>query len=159
MSDFMQASHVFLSNPATTVEEALSFLSQKAVELGIADDAAAVLDAFHRREEVGSTGMVNGFSIPHAKSDAIKKAGVIVVKFANEIDDWETMDSDKVTCAIALLVPGAEAGITHLRLLSKVAVMLMDGAFRTSIKASDDTAQIAALINGNLRDGGEEGWA
>lgn len=156
MSDFMQASHVFLDNPAATVEEALTFLSEKAVELGIADDASAVLDAFHKREEEGSTGMVNGFSIPHAKSDAIKSASVIVVKFANEIDDWETMDEEKIKIAISLLVPGAEAGTTHLKLLSKVAVMLMQEDFREAVKASEDPEAIAALINENLEDDEDE---
>lgn len=156
MSDFMQASHVFLDNPAATVEEALTFLSEKAVELGIADDASAVLDAYHKREEEGSTGMVNGFSIPHAKSDAIKSASVIVVKFANEIDDWETMDEEKIKIAISLLVPGAEAGTTHLKLLSKVAVMLMQEDFRETVKASEDPEAIAALINENLEDDEDE---
>lgn len=156
MSDFMQASHVFLDNPATTVEEALTFLSEKAVELGIADDASAVLDAYHKREEEGSTGMVNGFSIPHAKSDAIKSASVIVVKFTNEIEDWETMDEEKIKTAISLLVPGAEAGTTHLKLLSKVAVMLMQEDFRETVKASDDPEAIAALINENLEDDEDE---
>lgn len=152
MSEFMQASHVFLDNPATTVEEVLSFLSEKAVELGIADDAAAVLDAFHKREEEGSTGMVNGFSIPHAKSTAIKSAAVIVVKFSGEIADWETMDEEKVKTAISLLVPGAEAGTTHLKLLSKVAVMLMQEDFRSSVVSSSDPEAIAALINKNLEE-------
>ena len=156
MSDFMQASHVFLDNPATTVEEALVFLSEKAVELGIDDDAAAVLEAYHKREEEGSTGMVNGFSIPHAKSDAIKSASVIVVKFTNEIEDWETMDEEKIKTAISLLVPGAEAGTTHLKLLSKVAVMLMQEDFRETVKASNDPEAIAALINENLEDDEDE---
>ena len=147
---FMQASHVFLNNPATTVEEALTFLSEKAVELDIADEAAAVLEAYKIREEEGSTGMVNGFAIPHAKSEAIKKASVIVVKFAQEVADWETMDDEKITVAISLLVPGGEAGTTHLKLLSKVAVMLMDEDFREEIKASEDVDAIAGRINANL---------
>ncbi len=152
MSGFMQASHVFLDNPATTIEEALAFLSGKAVELGLADDAAAVLDAYRKREEEGSTGMVNGFAIPHAKDDAIKQAAVIVVKYANEIADWETMDEDKITCAISLLVPGAEAGTTHLKLLSKVAVMLMQEDFRETVRASSDAEEIADLINTKLEE-------
>ena len=147
---FMQASHVFLNNPATTVEEALTFLADKAVELGIADDASAVLEAYHIREEEGSTGMVNGFAIPHAKSEAINKAAVIVVKFAEEVADWETMDDEKIRVAISLLVPGGEAGTTHLKLLSKVAVMLMDEDFREEIKASEDVDAIAGRINENL---------
>lgn len=147
---FMQASHVFLDNPATTIEDALTFLSEKAVELGIADDASAVLDAYHKREEEGSTGMVNGFAIPHAKTDAIKQASVIVVKFANPVTDWETMDGEPITAAISLLVPGGEAGTTHIKLLSKTAVMLMDEDFRNEVKASNDAEAIANRINTNL---------
>ena len=147
---FMKASNVFIDNPATTVEEALTFLSKKAVELGIADDAAAVLAAFYKREEEGSTGMVNGFSIPHAKSDAIKDASIIVVKFAGEVSDWVTMDDQPITIAIALLVPDGEAGTTHIRLLSKTAVMLMDDDFVNFLKASGDADEIASRINVNL---------
>ena len=158
MSGFMQASHVFLDNPATTVEEALTFLSEKAVELGIADDAAAVLDAYHKREEEGSTGMVDGYAIPHAKSDAINQAAVIVVKFTNEVADWETMDENKIRCAISLLVPGAQAGTTHIKLLSKVAVMLMQDEFRATVEASSDPEQIADLINENLEDDEDGGF-
>ncbi len=100
--------------------------------------------------------MVNGFSIPHAKSTAINKAAVIVVKYAGEIEDWETMDEEKISCAISLLVPGAEAGTTHLKLLSKVAVMLMQEDFRETVKASSDAEEIAALINANLEDDEDE---
>ena len=149
MSDFMQASHVFLENPATTVEEALQFLSGKAVELGIADDCQAVLDAFRAREEEGPTGMVNGFAIPHAKTDAISKASVIVVKFAGDVA-WQSLDGEPIHAAIALLVPGAEAGTTHIQLLSKVAVMLMDEDFRNFVGSSSDAEAIAQLINDNL---------
>ena len=32
------------------------------------------------REAMGETGMTDGFAVPHAKSDDIKEAAVIVVK-------------------------------------------------------------------------------
>ena len=149
MSSFMQASHVFLDVPATKVGEALQFVSERAIELGIADDYQAVLDAFHAREEEGPTGMVNGFAIPHAKTDAIKSASVIVAKFAHDVD-WVSLDGEPIRVAIALLVPGAEAGTTHIQLLSKVAVMLMDDDFRDFVGSSSDTESIARLINDNL---------
>jgi PTS system fructose-specific IIA component len=134
MSDFVQASHVFLNNPAKNVEEALEFLSAQAVKLGIADDEKAVLDAFKAREAEGTTGMMEGFAIPHAKADAVKKA----------------MDNKPIKVAIALCVPGGEAGTTHLKLLSKVAVMLMDETFRKDVLAADDPAAIAERINDGL---------
>ena len=166
MSDFVQASHVFLDNPAKTVDEALAFLSAQAVALGIAEDERAVLDAFKAREAEGTTGMMEGFAIPHAKSEAIKQASVMVVKFAGDVEwesmkkgpygkfagdvEWESMDGKPIRVAIALCVPGGEAGTTHLQLLSKVAVMLMDEKFRNETLADVDTASIAARINSGL---------
>ena len=41
---------------------------------------------------------------------------------------WDTMDGAPVNVAIALLIPGAQAGTTHLKILSKVAEALMDEA-------------------------------
>ncbi|WP_347711520.1 fructose PTS transporter subunit IIA [Olsenella uli] len=149
MSDFVQASHVFLDNPAKTVDEALAFLSAQAIALGIAEDERAVLDAFKAREAEGTTGMMEGFAIPHAKSETIKQASVMVVKFAGDVE-WESMDGKPIRVAIALCVPGGEAGTTHLQLLSKVAVMLMDEKFRNETLADVDTASIAARINSGL---------
>ncbi len=149
MSDFVQATHVFLDNPAKNVDEALEFLSKKSVELGIADDEQAVLDAFKAREAEGTTGMMSGFAIPHAKSAAVKQAAVMVVKFAGDVE-WESMDDKPIVVAIALLVPGAEAGTTHLQLLSKVAVMLMDEGFKSDVLGAADEASIAERINAKL---------
>ena len=50
MSDFVDASHVFLDNPAATRDEVLEFIAEKAVELGVSDDKDAVLKAFQDRE-------------------------------------------------------------------------------------------------------------
>ena len=82
MADFIKASQVFFDNPATTVDEVLVFLAQQAVAQGISDDEAAILEAFRAREALGTTGMTGGFAIPHCKSDAVKEASVILVKFA-----------------------------------------------------------------------------
>ena len=93
--------------------------------------------------------MMDGFAIPHAKCDAIKQATVLVVKFSGNVA-WESMDQKPVRAAIALFVPSKEAGTTHLQLLSKVAVLLMDEKFRASVLESEDPAAIAAIINKGL---------
>lgn len=86
------------------------------------------MNAFLAREAEGTTGMMEGFAIPHAKSDAITEAAVIVVKDDSGVTGWDTMDGAPVNVAIALLIPGAQAGTTHLKILSKVAEALMDEA-------------------------------
>ncbi len=106
--------------------------------------------AFLKREAEGTTGMMDGFAIPHAKTDVVKAANVMVVKAADGIAEWDSLDGAPVTVAIALLVPEGEAGTAHIKLLSKVAEALMDEEFRAQVKASTDAAEIAAAINGRL---------
>lgn len=149
-ADFVKVENVFVAENFASRDEALSFVSNQAVKTGVADDADAVMNAFLAREAEGSTGMMEGFAIPHAKSDAITDAAVIVVKDDSGVTGWDTMDGAPVNVAIALLIPGAQAGTTHLKILSKVAEALMDEGFRATVKGSTDAAEIAKTINARL---------
>ena len=147
---FVKVENVFVAENFASRDEALSFVSNQAVKAGLADDADAVMNAFLAREAEGTTGMMEGFAIPHAKSDAITEAAVIVVKDDSGVTGWDTMDGAPVNVAIALLIPGAQAGTTHLKILSKVAEALMDEDFRATVKGSTDAAEIAKTINARL---------
>lgn len=147
---FTSAENVFLSESFETRDEVLRFVSEQAVALGIADDAEELLAAYLAREDEGTTGMMEGFAIPHAKADTVRRASVIVVRDVSGIQAWDTMDRQPVTVAIALLVPGAQAGTTHLKLLAKLAEALMDDAFRASIKRAAEADEIASIINARL---------
>lgn len=149
-ADFVKVENVFVAENFASRDEALSFVSNQAVKAGIASDADAVMNAFLAREAEGTTGMMEGFAIPHAKSDAITEAAVIVVKDESGVTGWDTMDGAPVNVAIALLIPGAQAGTTHLKILSKVAEALMDEDFRDTVKGSTDAAEIAKTINARL---------
>lgn len=149
-ADFVKVENVFVAENFASRDEALSFVSNQAVKAGIAGDADAVMNAFLAREAEGTTGMMEGFAIPHAKSDAITEAAVIVVKDESGVTGWDTMDGAPVNVAIALLIPGAQAGTTHLKILSKVAEALMDEDFRSTVKGSTDAAEIAKTINARL---------
>lgn len=149
-ADFVKVENVFVAEDFASRDEALSFVSNQAVKAGVASDADAVMNAFLAREAEGTTGMMEGFAIPHAKSDAIIEAAVIVVKDDSGVTGWDTMDGAPVNVAIALLIPGAQAGTTHLKILSKVAEALMDEDFRATVKGSTDAAEIAKTINARL---------
>lgn len=149
MSGFVKATSVFLNQQIDSREGVLEFLSAKAVEAGLSGDGAAVLAAFQAREEEGETGMMGGFAIPHAKCDAIERAGVIIVKLASPVE-WPSFDGQPVDVCIALLVPTSEAGSTHIQLLSQTAVMLMDEGFCASLRELSDAEAIADLINARL---------
>ena len=149
MSQFVTEKSVFVNQNLESREALLRFVSDKAAEFGITDNADAVYDAFMAREAMGETGMTDGFAVPHAKSDDIKDAAVIVVKNAAPLE-WPSFDEKPVDVAIALLVPGGEAGTTHIKLLSKTAVLLMRDEFKNLVHGTDDAAAIARAINAGI---------
>jgi PTS system fructose-specific IIA component len=146
MSDFVKKENVFCGQSLATREEVLAFVAKKAVAAGLSTDEAGVDKAFLEREEMGETGMQEGFAIPHAKSDVIDDAGIIVVKLTKPVE-WPSFDGNPVDIAIALIVPAGDAGTTHIKLLSQTAVMLMDEGFRASMRELQDPEDIADLIN------------
>lgn len=146
MSQFVSEKSVFVNQNLESREALLRFISDKAAELGVTDDASAVYDAFIAREEMGETGMTDGFAVPHAKSAAIKDAAVIVVKNEKPLE-WPSFDDKPVDVAISLLVPDGEAGTTHIKLLSKTAVLLMKDEFKNLVRGTDDAQAIADAIN------------
>lgn len=149
-TQIMEPGNVFMGQDFSGRDEVLAFISNKAVELGIADDADALVASFLVRESEGTTGMMDGFAIPHAKSPTVKRPAVIVVKGDSGVGEWDTMDNEPVEVAIALLIPASEAGAEHLRLLSCVAEALMDDDFRESIKRAVDPEDVSALVNARL---------
>ncbi len=149
MSQFVSEKSVFVNQNLESREALLRFVSDKAAEFGITDNADAVYDAFMAREAMGETGMTDGFAVPHAKSDDIKDAAVIVVKNDQALE-WPSFDEKPVDVAIALLVPGGEAGTTHIKLLSKTAVLLMKDEFKNLVHGTDDPAAIADAINAGI---------
>lgn len=151
MSDFVKAANVFVNQSIASREEMLRFIADRAAELGVVDDADAVYDAFVAREEMGETGMTDGFAVPHAKAPAIREATVIVVKNDHPVE-WPSFDDKPVDVAIALLVPDSEAGTMHIRLLSKTAVLLMRDEFKALVRGTDDAQAIADAINAGIEE-------
>ena len=147
---FVHPEDVVFDTSASTREDAIRLLSATAVGSGIARDAETLTAAFLEREAEGTTGMTDGFAIPHAKSDCIDRAAVLVLKNDAGITGWDTMDERPVRVAIALLIPGGRVGADHLRILSRVAESLMDEAFRLEVKSAGDPVALAAAINARL---------
>ena len=124
-------------------------LSHLVVQQGYATDVDAVKSALIAREVEGTTGMMDGFAIPHAKSSAITKPGVSVLKLKQGIE-WEAMDGKPIFFVIALFIPETEAGSTHLQFLSKIARLLMKEEFKTTLANADSTDEIVKLLMGYL---------
>lgn len=133
----------------TTKDETFELLSHLVVKENYANDAKKVLLALQAREKEGTTGMMDGFAIPHAKSETIVKPGVAVLKLKKGVE-WESMDGKLITVVIALFIPENQSGTTHLQYLSKIARLLMKKEFKDAFEVANTVDSIAKLLEENL---------
>ncbi|WP_293780858.1 PTS sugar transporter subunit IIA [uncultured Aeromicrobium sp.] len=134
----------FGGTPATK-DEALTSIAQFAVERGYAADADGVVAGLRAREAEMSTALMDGIAIPHTKHAAVSSAALLVSRFDSAID-WS---GQEVTVTLAMLVPEAEAGTTHLTLLAQVSRALIDEELRRTL-ATGSREEVYAALNAKL---------
>ncbi|MGY3748760.1 PTS sugar transporter subunit IIA [Vagococcus acidifermentans] len=141
--------HIFLNQQCASQSEMFDFLAKTVVSLGYGKDESQIKDALIRREREGTTGMMDGFAIPHAKSPAISSPTVIVV--TNDMPlEWQSMDGEKIRIVIGLFIPESEAGTTHLQMLSKISRMLMNAEKKQLIKEATNKETILSVIQESI---------
>lgn len=121
-------------------EAGLLFESQ----LGLAHDL--VFEKLFTRERLGSTGLGQGVAIPHARVAGLAEAAGAFIRLAAPIP-FDSLDGRPVNLVFVLLVP-EEANDAHLQLLSELAHMFSDRAFREQLLAAPDDAALHALLTG-----------
>lgn len=141
-NSLLSMDNVFLENDQIHTKDALfSFIADKAYEKGYITDRHSVIDAFKKREALSSTGMEDGFAIPHAQSPAIKESAMFIIKLNTELKDWQTLDEQPVSIAVVYLIP--EAGNNaHMHYLSEMAQKLMNHSVVQKLKNAQTEREV-----------------
>ena len=104
MTDLIQNNYIFLDENYKSKQDVLEFIAKKAKEYGICKDENGLLADLLKREQEFSTGLQDGFAIPHARSSYVEKVSVFFIRNVSKLD-WETLDDSEVHNLFALLVP------------------------------------------------------
>jgi PTS system nitrogen regulatory IIA component len=107
---------------------------------------STVTENLFTRERLGSTGLGHGVAIPHGRIKGLKNPLAAVTRLAAPIG-FDAPDDAPVSLMIFLLVPEA-ATQRHLEILSEIAEMLSDRAFREQLMSVPDAAELHRLICG-----------
>ncbi|MGL4450364.1 MAG: PTS sugar transporter subunit IIA [Sarcina sp.] len=133
-------------------KEVLKLIAKIAFENDIVESQNRYFEGLVQRESQCTTGFGKGFAIPHCKSDTVKKPAIIVCKLKNSIE-WEAMDDKPVNFVLGLAIPEAEAGTTHLKILSQVARLLMDDKFTNQLNNANTIQEIYLLLDNKIEGG------
>lgn len=105
---------------------------------------ASVYDALFAREKLGSTGLGQGIAIPHGRIKGLKEARGAFLRLAAPVQ-FDAADGKPVDMVFVLLVPEA-ATEQHLQLLSELAQMFSERAFREQLAAAPDATAAHTLF-------------
>jgi PTS system nitrogen regulatory IIA component len=103
-----------------------------------------VYDALFAREKLGSTGLGQGIAIPHGRIKGLKTPVGSFVRLETPVQ-FDAPDGKPVGLIFVLLVPEA-ANEHHLQLLSELAQMFSDKAFREQLAAAPDAPALHGLF-------------
>ncbi|MDZ4254539.1 MAG: PTS IIA-like nitrogen regulatory protein PtsN [Sulfuritalea sp.] len=105
---------------------------------------STVYDALFAREKLGSTGLGQGIAIPHGRIKGLKAPIGAFVRLGSPVQ-FDAPDGKPVGLVFVLLVPEA-ANEHHLQLLSELAQMFSDRAFREQLATAADSAALHGLF-------------
>ncbi len=108
--------------------------------------APPIFRALWRREAAASTGVGNGFAIPHARIAGIAEPVTVYVRTKVPVD-FGAPDRKRVSELFVILVPADGANATHLKLLAQVAEMFSDGAYRDRLAAASDPRGVRSVFS------------
>lgn len=146
-NQILKPEQIFLDIDENSQKEIFIKIANIAKELNYIEKEKKLIKAFYKREKESSTGFGDGFAIPHARNNDIKKPGIFFLRLNNGVE-WKALDGNPVKIIIALIVPLNKASDTHLELLSKVAQKIIKPEIQQFlIKSKDKNEIIKELMN------------
>ena len=145
ISEFLSTTGVKLGIALTDQNQAIDELIALHQSVGNLNDPAAFKEAILAREAKGSTAIGMGIAVPHGKSAAVKKAGLVAITCPAGVD-YHSMDGMPTNLLFMIAAPEGAAD-THLEVLSKLMTMLMDQSFCQKLVKASTADEFLSIID------------
>jgi PTS system nitrogen regulatory IIA component len=131
------APKLFLLEADARCTEGALRLAAQAIGPAHGIDPVLVFDALRRREQAASTALGAGFAIPHARLPGIGQPVTAFIRLRKPMPFGAT-DGMPVSHLLVILVPKDGDDGDHLKMLSLIAELFSQGAFRKQIALAPD---------------------
>jgi fructose-specific PTS system IIA-like component len=133
-----------MCSDAASKAEAIKELCDALYVAGRTDLPHQVEEAVWQREAAYSTGFGHGFAIPHCKTDLVSANSLCVLKAQRAIR-WSA-DDPPVKIVLLLVVRNSDKASEHLKVLARLARLLMHEEFRARLEAAETAAALIQLL-------------
>lgn len=152
--ELIDAAAIDLALDVAERDGAILALARRLEATGRVTDAEAVTAAALEREAIGSTNVGFGVAIPHAKSEAVARAGFAFgrrsagVRWAGDAvaDAGGDATGDHDVDLVFLIASPAQASDDHLRILATLARALMHEEFRDALRGTGTAEETLSLL-------------
>lgn len=140
ISDILEEKMVISNLPGNSKEEIINTLIDIVSQSPKVLDKEKVRNAIFEREKIMSTGVGNGFAIPHGKTDAVTDIVAAFCVTQNPIP-YQSLD-DKPVRLVFLLVGKENLVGPHIKLLSRISRLMNKDEFRNKLLATKTPKEI-----------------
>lgn len=130
-------------------EQLLDVMITMFYDAGVIDSKEEFLKAIYEREALGPTFMGNSIAIPHGKSKTVKSPGVAFCRCDEGVFYHTDLGGGVVKLVFMLAIPDQMSGEEYIRVLSRLARLLVYEDFVDDLyQAKDYSDVMAAIKNG-----------
>ena len=145
IADFLSAADVAVDVRATDKSRLLKELSSRAAA-ALNLSAEAVAEEIEKRDELGSTGIGGGVSIPHARFREVKRPFGVLARLKQPIA-FDAVDGQPVDIVFLLLLP-ASSQLDQLNALAAAARRLRDRDVLQRLRRATTATELHSAICG-----------
>ena len=131
ISDILEEKLILANLPGMTKEQIINIMVDLVGQSPKVLDKDKVRSAIFEREKIMSTGVGNGFAIPHGKTDAVADVVAAFGVTAQPID-YQSLDDKPVRLVFLLVGKDSMVG-PHIKLLSRISRLMNKEEFRTRL--------------------------
>ena len=143
-SDLLKKESIMIGVKIDSKEAAIDTLVDLQDKSGNLSDKDAYKKGILAREALGSTAIGEGIAIPHAKSDAVKQAGLVAITVPDGVD-YDAPDG--MPSKLLFMIAAPKDGDLHLEVLSKLMTLLMDEELRRELLQAKTPEEFLAAID------------
>jgi PTS system nitrogen regulatory IIA component len=143
ISTLLASDNIFTDADISSKKRLLEYIAEKAsAELSLPQNT--IFNKLLERERLGSTGLGQGFAVPHARLDNLTKAHACFIKLDKAIK-YDAMDQKPVDLIFVLFIPEASTE-EHLQILASLARIFSQSSISAKIRDSKTSQEIIELI-------------
>jgi fructose-specific phosphotransferase system IIA component len=144
ITDVLEEQFVRTNLPGTNKEEIINSMIHLIGNSKNVLDKEKVRQAILEREKIMSTGVGNGFAIPHGKTDAVKDIVAAFAITAHPVD-YQALDEQPVRLVFLLVGRDSLVG-PHIKLLSRISRLMNKEEFRRELLSSKTPKEVIELF-------------